>query len=174
MNERHQLAINYFLQGMNKKEALQKAGYKYSAERPTAVFNIPEVKAELERRMKEMVDRANISEDWIVDKLVTIINAEVGEVVKVVDGKLTVDYSLLSDNTRKAISDISVEEYKSGRGAGAVPVTKVKVKMDDRLRALELLMRYKGMFKDRVEVSVEEGVLERLQKARNRVQVTEE
>lgn len=94
--------------------------------------------------------------------------------VKVVDGKLTVDYSLLSDNTRKAISDISVEEYKSGRGAGAVPVTKVKVKMDDRLRALELLMRYKGMFKDRVEVSVEEGVLERLQKARNRVQVTEE
>lgn len=174
MNDREERAVNYFFQGMDKKEALRKAGYKYSAERPSEIFGRPEVKAEVEKRMKEMVQRANITEDWIVEKLVTIVNANVGEVVKVVDGKLTVDYSLLSEDTRNSISDVSVEEYKSGRGAGAIPVTKVKIKMDDKLRALEMLMRYMGMFKDKVEVSMEASVIDKLQAARQRVNPSQE
>lgn len=174
MKEQYLTAINFYLQGMTKGQALRKAGFKFSARRPSDIFEKPEVKEELERRMKDMAERNSVTEDYIVNKLKIIAEANIGDLVEVIDGTPRLNFDLLTDEVRAAISDISVDEYKSGRGAGAIPVTKIKIKASDKLRALELLMRIGGFDKTKIEVSAEDGLIEKLQAARTRLNNTAE
>ncbi len=75
------------------------------------------------------------------------------------DGTL-VPLSELDAATTGAIASFEV----LSRGSGTVPpvVTVTRVRLADRLRALELLAKYFGLLKDRVEVDIDVSKLETL------------
>ena len=100
------------------------------------------VQAYIAERQQERQQRTEITQDRVVQELAAVAFADVTEIASVSGGYVTLrDTSELSDVQRRAIAGI--KETQAG----------VEVKFNDKLKALELLGRHLGMFKDKVEVS---------------------
>lgn len=69
---------------------------------------------------------------------------------------------LLTRQQRALVSEIAVTQGRGGE------VT-TKVKLHDKLKALELLAKHQGLLTEKVEVSVDISIADRLEKARSRV-----
>ena len=59
-----------------------------------------------------------------------------------------VDLSTLTRDQAAAIQEVTVEDYKDGRGENARDVRRVKVKLSDKRAALVDMGRHLGMFKE--------------------------
>lgn len=121
------------------------------------------VKEYLDRRMKDREKRTEITQDKVLSELAQIAFANGTDFAKVVERPMIVNNSYvmdpdtgqlktyttveliptdkLPDDKKKAIS--SIKEGKFG----------IEVASCDKVRALELLGRHLGMFKDKIEVS---------------------
>src|SRR5262249_28053524 len=69
------------------------------------------------------------------------------------DGDPFVDLSKLTREQAAAISEVTVEDFKDGRGEEARDVRRVKFKLLDKRAALVDIGKHLGMFKERVERS---------------------
>lgn len=170
LNEKKKKAINFYLGGMSKTDAMMAAGYSESTAQTkhSTIFGDPEVEAEIERRQRIASSRADVSLDWIVERLKSIADANLGDLVEIhEDGSATLNMSKMTPELKRALTGYSVEEYMEGRGPGAKKVKRHKVNLADKLRALELLVRHLGLSKEKVVVEVQEGdLVERLQRGR--------
>lgn len=174
LNPQHEKAVNYYMRGLSKHDALVKSGYSEitASRKSSKIFGRQDVQDEIYRRQKLMADKAQIDSNWIVDRLKNIADANIGDMI-VFDGKgnPSIDYSLMSDEMRKSIGEFSSETYTEGRGKDRKPFTRIKIKQADKLRALEMLGKYLGMFQDQVNIKVEEDIISKLQAGRERVRV---
>ena len=98
------------------------------------------VAAYIEKRMKERQERTQITQDMVVRELAAIAFARLTDYVNVKGGTVE-DTSSLTKYQVKALAGI--KQRKNG----------LEVKLNDKLKAAELLGRHLGMFKDKVEVS---------------------
>jgi phage terminase small subunit len=73
------------------------------------------------------------------------------------DGDPYLDFSTLSRDQAAALTEVTVEDFKDGRGEDARDVRRVKFKLADKRAALVDLGRHLGIFKDRVEHSGPDG-----------------
>lgn len=96
----------------------------------------------IQERMQERKKRTEITQDKVLQELAAVAFSNATDYVEVRDNTVIVkDTASLSDTQIKALSGI-----KESRGG-------IEVKLNDKLKALELLGRHLGMFKDKVEVS---------------------
>ena len=94
----------------------------------------------IQERMQERQKRTEITQDKVLQELAAVAFSNATDYVEVRDNTVIVkDTASLSEI--KALSGI-----KESRGG-------IEVKLNDKLKALELLGRHLGMFKDKVEVS---------------------
>ena len=99
------------------------------------------VAAYIQKRMEERQKRTEITQDRVLEELAAIAFARATDFAEVKDGFVIIkDTAGLSEQQIKAIAG---KEGKFG----------VELKLNDKEKALELLGRHLGMFKDRVEVS---------------------
>ena len=159
----------FFINGFNKREALISAGYKVNSAGVSsyAVFAQPWVKAEIQRRMKKLADKAELTEGWVLERMMRI--ADAGNILapykKVQeDGTLLLDFTDATPDALALINDLTVETYIDGEGD---KVKKFKVSVTEPKAALDSLARKLGMFKDSVDVN--HGVADRLAAGRDRV-----
>lgn len=174
---RHIKAINGLLKGLTRYEALKRAGYSEVVCRtdPHSVFGRPDVQAEIERRKRKMAERNAVTEDWVIQRLMEIANASVGDLIEIDEtGVPKWNWKALTPSMRAAIGNFSVDEYVEGRGDDKALRKKVKIQMHDKLRALEMLGKHLGMFKDKVEVSADQNLINLLNEGRARVAREEE
>lgn len=93
-------------------------------------------------RMQDRQKRTEITQDRVLEELAAIAFARATDFAEVKDGLVIIkDTAGLSEQQIKAIAGI--KEGKFG----------IELKLNDKEKALELLGRHLGMFKDRVEVS---------------------
>lgn len=93
-------------------------------------------------RQQERQERTEITQDRVVRELAAVAFADVTEVASVRYGVVRLrSTDELTEEQRRAIAGI--KETQAG----------VEIKFNDKLKALELLGRHLGMFKDKVEVS---------------------
>ena len=96
----------------------------------------------IQERMEERQKRTEITQDRVLEELAAIAFARAADFAEVKDGFVIIkDTAGLSEQQIKAIAGI--KEGKFG----------VELKLNDKEKALELLGRHLGMFKDKVEVS---------------------
>lgn len=172
LKPQHMKAVNFYMKGYSEKEALLRAGFSESVANtnPRQVFGRDDVEKEIKRRLDRMREDNKLSEDWIVERLMQIAGANIGDLLVMDDeGSLKIDYSKLTPAMKAAIGGVEINELKEGRGPKAVPKTQVKIKMNDKLRALEMLMKILGLDRTKVEVSAEDALIEKLIQGRNRV-----
>lgn len=106
----------------------------------------------IEKRMKERAQRTEITQDRVLQEL-----AKLGffDIRKLFDnsGK-PLDITGLDDETTACIAGLEVMDVYEGTGEDKEFVGYIKkYKLSDKLKALELLGRHLGMFKDKVELS---------------------
>ena len=169
-NPRYLRIINNYMKGMSKVKAFLKEGYSESTASSDAndFFSNPIVVEEIERRKKRIMEKQELNEDWIISRLMTIADAKVGELIEFDEDSQSVrmNWKSLTPQMKAAIGGLDIEETYSGRGERAVPVTKIKVKTDDKLRALQMLGNYLDMFKTSVTVSSDQDTVNRLRAAK--------
>lgn len=109
----------------------------------------------IKERMAERAERIEVSQDDVVKELAKIGFAQI------------TDYVIVDDSGRVVIKPtLELEENKVGAIAGIKEgANGIEIKMNDKVKALELLGRHLGMFTDKSEVKATvsiEDYLERL------------
>ena len=79
----------------------------------------------------------------------------------------------MDERTRGAIAEFVTDEYIEGSREDGVAVKKYRIKLHDKLKALDMLMRHLGMYNDKVTVEGHISVVERLQAGRARLHQAE-
>lgn len=129
---------------MNGTQAAVRAGYAPGTANRTAysLLRDPLVVAEVHKRIEKVCIKTDVTAARVLNDLVRIASADLTSIVRVVNGRVgIVDTDTLTMDQRSAIAEIS----QTADG--------VRVKLHDKTRVLELIGKYLGMFRDRLEVS---------------------
>lgn len=112
------------------------------------------VVAYVQKRMDERAQRTEITQDRVLQELAKLGFFDIRKLFGD-DGK-PLDISMIDDDTAACIAGMDVLDAYEGAGEDKEFVGYVKkYKLSDKLKALELLGRHLGMFRDKVELSGE-------------------
>lgn len=158
LTARQQAFVDEYLVDLNATQAAIRAGYSERTARQTGAENLskPAVAEAIRARMDERAERLGVTQDDVVMALRAIAFADLRDVTewgqeRDSDGLMHVfvrlrDSEKLSDEAAVALNELRVDA--SGH---------LTVRLNDKLRALELLGRHLGMFKKDVDVRVSGG-----------------
>ena len=168
--QQKQLINHYFSPDVNfvKRTACRLAGYAPSVymHNPNAIFNLPHVKAEIERRVEDMNQRFAVDRDWVNRKMVLLAEAAPAAIM----AKLAEngnDLSKLTPEELYQLGEVKRKDGLEGSGRGATPYTEMTVKSESRLVALQSLAKLHDLNKEKAAAS-SVSVVAILQAGRNR------
>ena len=145
MTKKQKRFVEEYLIDLNATQAAIRAGYS-----PDTAYSIgnenmkkPEIKARVDKAMAERSRRTGVNADRVVMELAKIAFVNAGDVIDAETA--TVKPDAARDDTA-AIQSVKVKTF----GEDGL---EREVKMADKLKALELLGKHLGMFKDKVELS---------------------
>jgi phage terminase small subunit len=167
-----------YARDFNATQAALRAGYspKTAGQIGYENLNKPQIQAALSAHVSAAMAQANaIRQEAVMEKAEVlarasaVARASVGSILYVTpDGDPYLDLSKAGPDELYALTDVTVEDFIVGRGDDAREVRRVRVKMADKLKALELLARHHGLLVEKVEVTVEDGMVGWLKAARLR------
>ena len=145
MTQKQKRFIEEYLIDLNATQAAIRAGYSPDTAQQTGSENLskPVIRAQIDRAMAERSKRTGVNAERVVKELAKIAFVNAAEVI---DPKTaTVKEDALPEDTA-AIQSVKVKTF----GEDGL---EREIKMADKLKALELLGKHLGMFKDRIELS---------------------
>ena len=132
----------------------------------------PQVVAAARRRLAatDALVRYEVTADWIVQRLAAIADGTIAESgVILPDGSYEVDLTTLTHQQSRAIQEIIVDQTGGGGDGERKAVERVRVRLRDATKALEILARWQRMLTDRVEIDGTDELLAALAAGRRRV-----
>ena len=147
LSEKQQLFADEYLIDLNATQAAIRAGYsaKRASEIGYQLLQKTTVQTVIAEKMAERSRRTGINQDRIVLELARIAFLRMTDVVDS-QGKIRDD---ASEDDLSCIESIKYKHSESDSGSSV----EREVKTASKLKALELLGRHLGMFKDKIEVS---------------------
>lgn len=145
MTQKQKRFIEEYLIDLNATQAAIRAGYSPDTAQQTGSENLskPVIRAQIDRAMAERSKRTGVNAERVVQELAKIAFVNAAEVI---DPKTaTVKEDALPEDTA-AIQSVKVKTF----GEDGL---EREIKMADKLKALDLLGKHLGMFKDRIELS---------------------
>lgn len=163
-NPRHERFAQELAKGKSAVDAYGLAGFKPDRRNAAKLHASDDIL----RRVGELLDKRERVEtaatERAIEKLALTKEAVLSELAKIgfanmldyvrigEDGDAYIDLSRLTHETAAAIAELTVEDFKDGRGEGARDVRRVKFKLHDKKGALVDIGKHLGMFIDRREV----------------------
>ena len=149
MTQKQKRFIEEYLIDLNATQAAIRAGYSPDTAKSIGSENLtkPDIQARIARAMAERSRRTGVNADRVVMELAKIAFVNAKDVID--SDTATVRPDALPEDTA-AIQSVKVKTF----GEDGL---EREIKMADKLKALELLGKHLGMFKDKVELS---GTLE--------------
>ena len=148
MTKKQKRFIEEYLIDLNATQAAIRAGYSPDSAADIGSENLrkPDIRARIDKAMAERSKRTGVSADRVVLELAKIafINA-----IDVVDPKTATVRPDAAPEDTAVIQSVKVKKSYSETGE----MTEREIKMADKLKALELLGKHLGMFKDKMEIS---------------------
>lgn len=144
--------VEEYLIDLNATQAAIRAGYSTESAKEIGCENLtkPNVKAEIDKAIAERSRRTGINQDRVLRELAKIAFVNPNDVINFRDATV----KMTSEENLAAIASIKVKEMPGEYGNA----TEREVKLYDKLRALDLLGRHLGMFKDKIEINGDMGV----------------
>lgn len=148
MTKKQKRFIEEYLVDLNATQAAIRAGYSPDTAGSIGSENLkkPEIRARIEKAIAERSKRTGINQDRIVMELAKIALLNPKGLVNFDEATIKED---AADEDVAAVASVRVKRFPTKDGEGV----EREVKMYDKTKALELLGRHLGMFKDKVEVS---------------------
>ena len=141
--------VDEYLVDYDAKHAAIRAGFSESTARNAAAWINPEkpkkkqVRQLIDRKMAEMSRRTGITAERVMRELAAIAFVNVDDVVDKDTG------GFIEDAQRVDMAAVAGYRVKDGKG------TEKEIKFHDKLRALELIGKRLGMFKDSIQIEGE-------------------
>jgi phage terminase small subunit len=138
-----------YLIDLNATQAAIRAGYSTDTAKEIGSENLtkPNIRAYIDKEIAERSKRTGINQDRVIRELARIAFVNANDVINI-------DEATLKDNATQddtaAIASVKVKTIPTKDGEGV----EREIKLTDKLKALELLGKHLGMFKDKVELSV--------------------
>lgn len=161
--ERQERFAQYIAGGKNQAEAYKLAGYKPNDANASSMRKKEPVAARInelirardraeEKANERAIERAAISKERVLLELAKIGFANMADFMTVgPDGDPVLDFSKITRDQAAALTEVTVEDFKDGRGKDARDVRRVKFKLADKRSALELIGKELHMFIERRE-----------------------
>ncbi len=159
LTRRQQRFVEEYLIDLNATQAAIRAGYsaKRASEIGHQLLQKTTVAAAVDKALAIRSRRTGINQERILLELARIALVNASDVINM--DEATVDDGAAREDTA-AIASVRVKVIPTKGGN----ITEREVKLHDKLKALELLGKHLGMFKDRVDVSVDVNLAELLEK----------
>jgi phage terminase small subunit len=150
LTERQRRFVDYFADHGNGAKAARQAGYSEESAKQIATENLskPYLVDAIKRRRKELVEEAGVRPDAVLRMIAQVATFDISEIFD--DNGRVKEVSEMSDVARRIVAGI--ETFTVGTRDGSSHTTTAKIKIPDRLKALELLARHLGLFDDQVTV----------------------
>lgn len=149
LNLRQSRFVDEYMVDLNATQAAIRAGYsvKTADDLGRKQLQKPAVAAALAERQAERERRTQITADAVVLELAKVAFANMADYMRPgPDGDAVLDFSKLTREQAAALAEVTVEDFKEGRGEDARTVRRIKFKLHDKLSALEKLGRHLGLF----------------------------
>lgn len=146
-NARHELFAQALAKGKTQTVAAAEAGYRSgrnNSHRLMAIEGIPARVLELQEKVARRVEKSlEVTVERIERELARMGYSDITDVIKIIGGKMIVtDTDLLTPDITAAISEM--RQTKDG----------IAVKFHNKAAALDMLAKYKGMFKENINLNV--------------------
>ena len=147
MTEKQKIFADEYLIDLNATRAYRKAYPSVKKDETAAaaaarMLRNVKVAAYIQERMQERQKRTEITQDRVLEELAAIAFAKATDYAEVKEGQVVIkNTEELDEQQIRAIAGI--KEGKFG----------IEVKLNDKEKALELIGRHLGMFKDKLEVA---------------------
>lgn len=147
MTEKQKIFADEYLIDLNATRAYKVAYPRVKSDETAAaaaarLLRNVKVVAYVEKRMQDRQKRTEITQDMVLQELAAIAFANATDFAQIVNNRVILTNTAdLSEGQMKAIAGI-----KKGKNG-------IELKLNDKEKALELLGRHFGMFKDKLEVS---------------------
>lgn len=148
MTKKQKLFVEEYLVDLNATQAAIRAGYSPDTAKAIGSENLtkPDIRAHIDKAMAERSKRTGVNADRVVMELAKIAFINAVDVINAEDATLKDD---AAPEDTAAIQSVKVKTFPTKDGEGV----EREIKMADKIKALELLGKHLGMFKDRVELS---------------------
>lgn len=141
---------------MNGVRACKEAGYKGSDKvlsvRATKLLRNTEVKRAISIVGQARMERANLDSERVLKQLENFLFLDPAELFDN-EGYLKCDLDKLPRPVRQAINSFEVDEIYDRQGN--LMSKRIKVRPVDKLRCLEMAMKYNKLYEDKTEVNVQ-------------------
>ena len=148
MTKKQKKFIEEYLIDLNATQAAIRAGYSPDTAGSIGSENLkkPEIRVRIDKAMAERSKRTGINQDRIIEELAKIALLNPKNLINFEEATVKEE---ATEEDLAAISSVRVKCFPTKDGEGI----EREIKMYDKAKALELLGRHLGMFKDKVEVS---------------------
>lgn len=147
---KRQRFARHFASHGNASRAARESGYSEKAAHAIGhdLLKIAEVQKAIEHERRQILTERGITPNGVLGMIADIAKFDINEVF---DGNGRIrEISEMSDVARRVVAGI--ECFTVGTRDGSSHTTTAKIKIPDRLKALELLARHLGLFDDQVTV----------------------
>jgi phage terminase small subunit len=160
LTPKQKLFVKEYLIDLNATQAAIRAGYSEKTAYRTGADNLkkPQIQAELEKAMKAREKRTEITQDRVLKELAKIGFADIKDFLSYRTEKTVVDVD--ADGT-EIIGYQQIINAKSSDEVDGTVISEVslardgtfKFKLQDKIKALEMMCKHLGMFIDKREIS---------------------
>lgn len=149
MTKKQKRFIEEYLIDLNATQAAIRAGYSSDTAGSIGNENLkkPEIRARIDQAMAERSKRTGVNADRVIEELAKIAFINAADVIDprtatIKEGATPADTAAIQSVKVKTFGEDGLER---------------EIKMADKIKALELLGKHLGMFKDKVDVTVEKS-----------------
>ena len=155
--EKHKRFVEEYLKDGHGRNAAIRAGYapKAAAQGASRLLAHPVIAAMVKEGRAKLSARSQLTAERVDAELLRILTVDIGSLYDE-EGQL-LPLKEMPEDARRAVASIDTEENFAGQGEERTQIGLTRrVKLSDKVRAIELAMRRLGLLKDKVDVSVTE------------------
>lgn len=156
LTEKQQKFCDEYLIDLNATQAAIRAGYSSNTANEQGARLLAKVSVQnyIQERKQDRIERTEITQDMVLNELANIAFSNIADYVKVVEKEAVVDGKKIKYKTVDAtLTDNLSEEQKKALSVIKEGKNGLEIKMNDKVRALELLGKHLGMWTEKVEVT---------------------
>lgn len=149
LTEKQRRFVDEYLIDLNATQAAIRAGYSVKTAREQASQNLTKLNIQqaISEKMAERSKRTGVNQDRIVLELAKIAFVNAADVIDSDDA--TIKAGATADDTA-AIQSVKVKVIPTKEGEGV----EREIRLNDKLKALELLGKHLGIWNDKLDVNV--------------------
>lgn len=171
LTPKQKLFVDEYLVDLNATRAYKAAGYRVKSDNAAGVeghklLRNPKIDLYLKEKMKEREKRTEITQDKVLKELAKIGFANATDYARVVEKEYLEQVkdengNIISEipKTYKAVEIESTDNIDTDKQSAIAGIKMgangIEVKLNDKVKALELIGRHLGMFTDKMDVTIE-------------------